>query len=145
MLYSPCHLRCARNASIEGSGSFRHGYVSSSFVGRLVHSCSYADANLSLQSVRGSVSLPRLHLISSSRPLFECPSCYSCNDRLPICLWCKSTTKESTIAFWESMPKQRTVSAPMKVTWTYMPMKSTIDAPGRTKSAEVRFFCLIAI
>lgn len=90
-----------------------------------------------LQSVRGSVSLPRLHLISSSRPLFECPTCYSCNDRLPICLWCKSTTMESAAAFWASMPKQRTVSAP-KITWTCVPIKSTVGAHGRAKSAEVR-------
>lgn len=96
------------------------------------------DSCLYLQSVRGSVSLPRLHLISSSRPLFECPTCFSYNDRLPICLWCKRTTIESAAAFWASMPKQRTVSAPMKFTWSYVARRPTTREPRRTSSTEVR-------
>ncbi|KAF8476471.1 hypothetical protein JB92DRAFT_2838175 [Gautieria morchelliformis] len=91
---------------------------------------------LQTRSVRGSVSLPRLHLMSPSRPLFECPTCYSCNDRLPVCLWCKSTSRESATAFWASMPKQRTVSAPKQITWSCVPLTATTAVPIRTASAE---------
>lgn len=111
----------------------------------------FTDSEFSYgQVIRATVSLPRLQLVKADRPIFECPVCYSCNDRLPVCFWCKSTSPESAAAFWCSMPKQRTISAPVHMTYWSCANNSTKSisiatpvstAVGAGKAQEVRLFC----
>ncbi|KAN0104020.1 hypothetical protein V8E52_011381 [Russula decolorans] len=64
-----------------------------------------------------STSLPALELVPAHRPLFTCHHCGFSNVYIPLCLWCKWTSPEASVAFEAaaSRCRGRSISGPSRV------------------------------
>ncbi|KAJ7881044.1 hypothetical protein B0H14DRAFT_3763225 [Mycena olivaceomarginata] len=65
-----------------------------------------------------STSLPAFQLFPRDRPRYICCECGFVNFYcIPLCVWCKSASESTTLAFQGTMPRARTASAPPRVFW----------------------------
>jgi len=66
-----------------------------------------------------STSLPALELVPAYRPLFTCRHCGFSNVYIPLCLWCKWTSPEASVAFEAAASRRRgrSISGPSRVIW----------------------------
>jgi hypothetical protein len=63
--------------------------------------------------------LPALELVPAHRPLFTCHHCGFSNVYIPLCLWCKWTSPEASVAFKAAASRRRgrSISGPSRVIW----------------------------
>jgi len=63
--------------------------------------------------------LPALELVPAYRPLFTCHHCGFSNAYIPLCLWCKWTSSEASVAFEAAASRRRgrSISGPSSVVW----------------------------
>ena len=61
--------------------------------------------------------MPALELVPAYRPLFTCHHCGFSNLYIPLCLWCKWTSTEASVAFEASASRRRgrSISGPSRV------------------------------
>ena len=63
--------------------------------------------------------MPALELVPAYRPLFTCHCCGFSNAYIPLCLWCKWTSPEASVAFKAAASRRRgrSISGPSRVIW----------------------------
>lgn len=61
--------------------------------------------------------MPALELVPAYRPLFTCHHCGFSNAYIPLCLWCKWTSPEASVAFEAAASRRRgrSISGPSRV------------------------------